>query len=107
MVSKIHVKNLKHSRITVKVSAESTEPGAFQLINVQEKYISGKERVIDLGHVPAQFILIEVVKGVPLRATKEDIQVFGMAYKEINQSLGVGFHEILFENTYKIVHGFK
>ena len=31
--------------------------------------LEGKERIVDYGYVPARYLMIEVVKGVPL--TKE------------------------------------
>ena len=56
--------------------------------------------------MPAKFILLEVDKGAPLSINKQEIKIFGLSYQEIDQTFGIGYHEMLFDKTYKILYGF-
>ncbi|CDW75561.1 UNKNOWN [Stylonychia lemnae] len=98
MVSKIHIRKFKNARINVYVS-EFQETG-FQTVNYQE-------RIIELGNVPCKYILIEVDKGVPIDAFRQDIKIFGLPHTDIDNTFGMGFHDVLFDKTYQILYGFK
>ena len=82
MVSKLHIKKFKQARVTVKVS-EFSDRG-FLLVNHREKLAASHERVIDCGNVPAKYILIEVEKGSPVPARKDQIKVVGLNYQDID-----------------------
>ena len=60
LVSKIHVAKLKNARVTLKVS-EYADESKFQVVQFREKVVGGgKVRAIDVGNIPAKFIMIEV-----------------------------------------------
>eukprot|EP00347_Sterkiella_histriomuscorum_P015765 403355764 len=105
LVSKIHVKNFKNARVSIYLS-EFADYG-FKLVNHQKKLMSSKERIIDIGNLPAKYILIEVDKGVPIKALKQDFQVFGVEHTQIESTFGMGTHDVLFDKTYQILYGFK
>ena len=51
-------------------------------------------------------MLLEMEKGVPLLKLKK-ISCFGLSYGEMDQTLGPGFSDILFDNAYEIVYKTK
>ncbi len=62
--------------------------------------MSSKERIIELGNIPAKFIMIEVDKGVPIHVLKQDIKIFGVSHTDIDSTFGLGSHDVLFDKTY-------
>ena len=102
MISKVHVTDMKAIRFNLYVSeflSEHNDTTGFQKITFKEKIVSGKERIIDVGNIPARFLIIEVEKGVPL-PKKNNLQVFGIKHDQINDILGEGYNQMLFDNAY-------
>ena len=62
--------------------------------------------MIEVGSLPARYLMIEVEKGVPL-PKPSNIKVFGIKHKNIESVLGEGSNTLLFDKTYQIVYGFK
>ena len=50
--------------------------------------------------------MIEVEKGVALPKSK-DLKVLGIKHKEVDNVLGKGANDLLFDKTYQIIYGFK
>jgi hypothetical protein len=69
------------------------------LISYKEKVVNGKERIINVGNIPARYLLIEIEKGVPF-PKNSDMKIYGIHHKEIDEVLGEGYSSLLFDKTY-------
>ena len=56
--------------------------------------------MIDLGSIPARFLMIEVVKGEPLPNDERAVEVYGINYRNMDDVLGEGETKLLFDKTY-------
>ena len=76
------------------------------IVTDKEKKASGKERIINCGSIPGRYLMIEVEKGVPLPSI-DKIRVFGIRFREIEERMGPGATNLLFDKTYQLVYGFE
>lgn len=100
MVSKMHILGLPGSQI-FNVYASEFPHDSYQKVSVKQTAKHNQNlRVIDLGSFPARFLMIEVVKGEPLPNDERAVEVYGMNYKKMDETLGDGETKLLFDNAY-------
>ena len=64
-------------------------------------------RVVDLGNVPARYLMIEVTHGEPLPNDEEAVEVYGMPYSRMDSVLGDGESQLLMDKAFQIIYGFN
>ena len=60
-----------------------------------------------MGNLPARYLMIEVVKGEPLPNDENCVEVYGINYRKMDNTLGDGETKLLFDKTYQILYGFN
>ena len=65
------------------------------------------ERVINVGNVPCRYLMFEVVKGAPLPCDHKMLSLYGVKAGEMNEVIGDGSWDLLFEKTYQIIYNFN
>lgn len=51
--------------------------------------------------------MLEMEKGAPLREAYKNIELYGIYYNEMDNVLGDGFSEMLFDHAYEIIYQTK
>ena len=64
-------------------------------------------RIVDLGNVPARFLMIEVTNGEPLPNDEDAVQVYGVRVNAMDSAFGTGEAEMLMDKAFKIIYGFN
>ena len=65
-------------------------------------------RVVDLGNIPARYLMIEVLKGEPLPNDEDAIEVYGMNCGTMDSELGQdGGSKLLMDKAFQIIYGFN
>ena len=105
MLSKIHFYNMKVACINVYLA--ETRKGPFIKVCDKVTLPHGLERVIKVGGLPCRYMMLEMEKGAPLRDAYKNIELYGIYYKEMDNTLGDGFSDILFNNAYEIIYNTK
>ena len=95
---------MKGAKINMYVSEFPYE--GYKQITFHERVHYKKERVIEVGSLPARYLLVEVEKGVPL-PSEQNITIYGIKHKNIESILGQGSQNLLFDKTYQIIYGFQ
>lgn len=130
MLSKIHFYNMKVACLNVYVA--ENRKGPFVKVCDEIKLPHGTERwlkvgkqvirsfkcaltyiglvwidVFFLGGLPWRYMMLEMVKGAPLREAYKNIELYGIYYKNMDSVLGDGFQEMLFDHAYEMIYHTK
>lgn len=105
MLSKIHFYKMKVACLNVYL-AESKK-GPYMKVCDKVNIPHGDERVLKVGCLPCKYMMLEMEKGTPVRDAYRNIELYGVYYKEMDQVMGEGYSEILFDSAYDIIYGIK
>ena len=97
MVSKMHILGLPGSQVFNVYGSEYPYDSYQKVTTKQSVKHNQNLRIIDLGSFPARFLMIEVVKGEPLPNDERAVEVYGMNYRKMDETLGDGESKLLFE----------
>ena len=107
MVSKMHILGLPGtSMFNIYVSQRPHD--SYQRVSINQTAKHNQNlRVVDLGNVPARFLMIEVTNGEPLPNDEDAVEVYGVRASAMEAAFGVGEAEMLMDKAFKIIYGFN
>ena len=107
MVSKIHIMGLPGASVFNIYVSEFPHDGYQKVAFKQVAHHHQNLRVIDLGNLPARFLMVEVTNGEPLPNDERVVEVYGKTYRKLGNWMGPDDTKMLFDKTFQIVYGFN
>mmetsp|Transcript_29831 Transcript_29831/g.39700 ORF Transcript_29831/g.39700 Transcript_29831/m.39700 type:complete len:128 (+) Transcript_29831:306-689(+) len=107
MVSKMHILGLPGTtKFNIYVSERAHD--GYQRVSLGQTARHNQNlRVVDLGNVPARYLMVEVTHGEPLPNDEDAVEVYGMKSSAMELALGTGETEMLMDKTFQIIYGFN
>lgn len=107
VVSKIHLLGLPGATVFNLYVSEEPHHKYKKVATKQVAYHHQNLRVIDVGSLPARFLMVEVVNGEPLPNDPSCVEVYGLSHRKMTHLMGPDETKVMFDKTFKIIYGFK
>jgi len=107
IVSKLHLNGLPGATVFNLYVSEFPHE-AYQKVSLKQIVHHHQNlRVIDLGNMPARFLMIEVTNGEPIPNDEKAVEVYGILHRKMQQVMGPDDAKVLFNKTFQILYGFN
>ena len=107
MVSKMHILGLPGTT-TFNVHVSEQPHSNYTKVTIKQTAKHNQNlRVVDLGSVPARFLMIEVTHGEPLPNDEEAVEIYGISQRSIGAVLSEDESSMLMDKAFKIIYGFN